>query len=139
MNNDAILKVQRAGVCDFENYWNEDLYMVVMVHYMPDILDSYPTTRSLIKLNNVAKGAVIHNAMSFSYSLGEGYLLDYWKLNIITESGEFYSSDGSLRCSIRDNDNHKVILGVNGESNSFYIHMSDSGSCSRKLTKFSDI
>ncbi|MEY0233450.1 hypothetical protein [Providencia manganoxydans] len=135
-NKNDMTPSMHYGNLDFENYWGEKLFSVEIIHYLSDIINVAEIYSMYKKIMYVDDKTKVTDAMRFKYSLGDLGYLDYWKIKIITDNNEVYSSNGSVRCSIRPEDNGKVIMGVNGESKRMYISMV-SGSCSISLNKVS--
>lgn len=137
MNNERIIELNRyVGVLDFENYWGKKLAKVKVVHYISNKYDTSYLSPVYQEFENVNDKSAIRNAMNFSYELGNDGALDYWMIRFTTENNETYYSSSSLRCSVRAEDNGKVILGINGESERMYVSMA-SGNCSVGLNKIS--
>ncbi|WP_250848307.1 hypothetical protein, partial [Escherichia coli] len=82
-------------------------------------------------LYNIEHGKIIKKAGSFEYS---GYE-DYWRLEIITERGERFITKNNFYCSITEDDDPTVIVGVNGDARTMYIAFSHSSGCKTKLLR----
>lgn len=132
-----LIKSNHLGILDFENDWGETLTSVEITHYVATIFNDGEAAKVYKKVENIIDKKKIERFMSFTYYLGEIWALDYWKVKIKTKSNKVYSSGWALRCSIRNEDNGKVISSVKGEDKMMYISM-ESGDCSKKLNEVND-
>ncbi|MEY0233449.1 hypothetical protein [Providencia manganoxydans] len=134
-NKEAMDGVEYTGVLDFENYWGERLLYVEVTHHVDSIFNEHPRLSQSMNFQGVDDKTKLSNVMYFKYKLGDMNGLDFWTVHIMTESGINYTTKKLLRCSIRDEDHGRVILGVNGESKSMYVSMA-SGTCSVPLITY---
>lgn len=122
-----------VGICDFENYWGENLDSVEIIHFISGIGTGSEHYKARGVLVNVADKTKINNVLSFSHTNGSFGLYDYWRIRFTTESGETYKSKDKFYCSFSESDNHRVILGVNGDARTLYVAFPSSSGCSTKL------
>lgn len=133
-NDNNVVISNHIGILDFENYWGEKLIKVEITHYISSFFNDLKSSLVHKIREDIDDKTKFDNFMSFSYSLGDAGNLDYWIITFVTESMKIYSTKGGKRCSITSEDEGKVILGVNGESEKMYISMA-SGSCSTRLER----
>ncbi|ELZ5938253.1 hypothetical protein U0L13_000395 [Providencia stuartii] len=113
------------GFITFENFWHEKLKYVRLYHTTDN---GKPTDMTLYHVEN---GSIIKKAGSFEYD-GQ---LNYWRLEIITERGEKFITKNNFYCTITEEDDPEVIIGVNGDARTMYVAFSHSSGCKTKLLK----
>lgn len=82
---------------------------------------------------NVNHGVIIENALIIAYQLGLDSPQDYWYMEIETMDGVKYKTKEDFYCSLKEIDNGKVIIGINGEAKTMYVHFPASSDCKTSL------
>lgn len=121
-NNITILK---SGFVTLENFWGEELKKIHIRHTAKET--------QVMTYVNVANGAIIENALAFSYQLGFDSPNDYWYMQIETLTGDVYQTKENFYCSISALDLGKVTIGINGDAKTMYVHFPVSSDCKTSL------
>nr|WP_282667096.1 hypothetical protein [Providencia rustigianii] len=119
------MTIERCHIT-FENFWGEDLNKVRIIH---DISDLHSPVQGMY-LYNVKNLSTTPDALSFFYRVEDPH---HWIVEFVTQSGKHWRSSVNFTCQIKPEDNHQVILGINGESKRLYAAFPASSSCSTEL------
>ncbi|CAG9423276.1 hypothetical protein [Providencia alcalifaciens] len=117
----------KKGLGSIENYWGTKVSTIYITH------KSSGSEKTEGSVNDIEHGEKVDYQFYFYYRLGLFSPLDYWKVMVHTMDGKIYSTNGYFTCSIKDEDNGKAIIGINGEAKTAYVAFPKSGSCSEKL------
>lgn len=115
------------GIVSVENYWGTAVDTIYVTHKSDGSYSSEGHTK------RIEHGERKDNVLHFYYRLGLFSPLDYWKVTIHTTDNKIYSTDTYFSCSIAEEDNGRVIIGINGEAKTAYVAFPKSGSCSERL------
>ncbi|MEQ5754871.1 MULTISPECIES: hypothetical protein [unclassified Providencia] len=120
----------------FENYWGEHLIQVG-IDMDPDPNPYHPSKTYFqdngnISIRHIDNKQHITLKEQFYYSLEDTH---YWRIFFITKYGQTWISEYGFSCQIKPEDNHTVIIGVNGDSKRMYVSFPNSSSCSTALSK----
>ncbi|HEQ1858948.1 TPA: hypothetical protein VEO38_003805 [Providencia alcalifaciens] len=127
----------------FENFWGEELRYATITHTDSTYPDEYDFKQQYdIKqqyggndtetLYHIEDKKILTDAIKFKYVPN---LKDYWNITITTMYGQIWFTESRLPCSIKPEDNHRVIIGVNGQSKRMYVAFPASSTCSTALKK----
>lgn len=105
----------------FENYFGEDLIEAMLFR------NTFFHTIYNIKDKEERADVVTFYAIE-----GER---DSWGIQFITASGQYWRSTSSINCDVKEADNNKIIIGINGESKRIYAAFSSSSPCSAALKR----
>ncbi|WP_369427451.1 hypothetical protein [Providencia sp. PROV236] len=124
-----------TGYCDFENYWGEELIEVEFTHFVSGLIDQSEVYGTSKIIHNVPDKTKITDAFVFRYAVGPWDRYDYWTIKIHTKSGKMYQSKRRFYCSLGEQDDGRVILGVNGDAKTFYVAFPVSSGCNTELNE----
>ena len=118
----------------FENFWGEELRHVTISHSdstYADMKHEYSESDTET-IHHIENKQILTDIIKIPYIPN---LKDYWNITITTMYGQTWFNEGKLSCSIKPEDNHRIIIGVNGQSKRMYAAFPASSSCSTALTK----
>lgn len=118
----------------FENFWGEDLRFVSIFYSNKPfvMIPQYDEKGDWTKIKHIQDKEIQTDILDFVYDPKEK---NYWRIKFATMYGQLWWSDGDFSCSIKPEDNHRIILGVNGDSKRFYAAFPASSPCSTSLRK----
>lgn len=117
------------GVVAIENYWGTKLSSISIAHACGNL----ENTNGFV--NDIEHGERKEYVFHFYYLTGLFPPKNTWKVSVATIDGHLYETDGYFSCSIKDKDDGRVIIGVNGEAKTAYVAYANSGSCSEGLMR----
>ncbi|HHR6078183.1 TPA: hypothetical protein ACS7ZY_000506 [Providencia alcalifaciens] len=122
------------GYMTFENFFGEEIEYVYIFYYQSNFTGTSRRQHFKEKfISAIPNQKVLEDIFPFRYELNTESSHCFWQVNLRTISGRNYETDGSFRCSIKQGDGGKVIMGVNGDSQSIYMNFSQSSDCSSHL------
>lgn len=116
----------------FENFWGEELRFVNIFHsHIPlDIIPLGNEEGPWTKIRHIQDKEIQTDVIDELYFPEK---TSYWRIKFVTMYGQLWWCDGKFSCNIKPEDNHRITLGVNGESKRLYAAFPVSSPCSTSL------
>lgn len=122
------------AICNvtFENFWGEEL-KTVTIYCSDNSINLKPKENNIYFLRSISHikdKEIVSDGLTFDYNPDKK---TFWRVQFTTLYDQFWISIHDFTCAIKPEDNHRIILGVNGESKRLYAAFPASSSCSTEL------